>query len=63
MAKKFRNKVYVKCKEGWVIIKGGNLDRDHLMPSHKFIDTHLNRDQIIADQTSQGVYQFGIKSV
>jgi len=56
--KKYKNFLYVKCKEGWVVVRGGYLESTKPQPSHKFIEKHINRDTVFGDSTSSGHYIF-----
>lgn len=56
--KKYKNFLYVKCKEGWVEIRGVYRQSKKPQASYKFINQYINKDQIFENQKSQGQYFF-----
>jgi len=56
--KKYKNFLYVKCKEGWVVIRGGYLESTKPQPSYRFIEKHINKDTVLGDASSNGHYIF-----
>jgi len=57
-AKKYKNNLYVKCKDGWVSIRGGYMESTKPQPSYKFIEKFINKEEVFADKNSEGRYHF-----
>ena len=56
--KKFKNSLYVKCKEGWVEITGGYFETKRPQPSYKFIDQFIQKEINWEDYSHSGHYFF-----
>ena len=55
---RFKNFLYVRCTDGWVCIKSGNLDHKQIEPVSRFLNQFINKEKIINDKASTGHYFF-----
>eukprot|EP01016_Furgasonia_blochmanni_P018626 TRINITY_DN2108_c0_g2_i1.p2 TRINITY_DN2108_c0_g2~~TRINITY_DN2108_c0_g2_i1.p2 ORF type:complete len:244 (+),score=43.10 TRINITY_DN2108_c0_g2_i1:459-1190(+) len=56
--KKFKNNLYVKCKNGWIAVKGGYIQTKQPAPAYKFIEQQLNRESFKDNDQLEGLYFF-----
>ena len=57
-SKKYKNNMYVKCKQGWVEIRSGYLQDKKPAPVYKFVNQYIDKEKIYADEKGKGVYFF-----
>lgn len=56
--RRFKNFIYVKCIDGWVCIKSGNIEHKQTQPTYKFIEQFIRKDKMHDDKLSPGHYFF-----
>ncbi len=56
--KKFKNYLYIRCKEGWVEIRGVYEASKKPQPSYKFINQYIDKTKIFEDEKGKGQYFF-----